>query len=276
MRLFPLVVAFSLIGVASAEAQYQINFAGEMSASHSSFDNSNNDFFFPFITATNNGSPTTAFITLSSPDGNEQGFVNSPDSNTSTAHGLATTAGLVSGANGVWSLSIIDGPIAYGYNVNVSVTLPFTTLPSITSSDLTTGNAFNGTIHFALAGGSATYPGAGSQFRAVLDSPDFSTQYASAFLPSGSTSWTPANVNFNGASQALAEIFTTGEAVDSTDFVVNSITPVSTGEPTVTFGTTTLTYNATSSAVLNVPEPASLAIFAAAGTGLLARRRRLF
>jgi hypothetical protein len=262
MRLFRLlVVAFSFIGVASAEAQYQINFAGEISADHSSFDNSNNDFFFPFITATNNGSPATAFITFTSPDGNDQGYVNNPDNNTATGHGIATTASVVAGANGNWSLSIVDGANEYDYNVNVSLALPFTTLPSIASADLVTGNSFNGTIHFGITGGSSTYPGAATQFHAVFASPDFSTVYANTFLPSGSTSWTP-NLNFNGATQALAEIATVDEAVDSTAFVVNSITPISGGEPTVGFSTTNLTYRAENSAVLTVPEPASLSLLA--------------
>jgi hypothetical protein len=266
-----------LAGSASAaQAQYQINLNGQTSGTHNSVDNSNSQFFFPFITATNNGSPTTAFITFTSPDGNDQAYVNNPNHNTATGRAQPTTAGLVSGANGDWTLSIVDAGNESDYHVNVSLALPFTTLPSIASSDLITGNSFNGTIHFAITGGSSTFPGAGTQYHAVFVSPDFSTFYANQFLPSGSTSWTP-NVDFKGASQALAEISTIDEAVDPSAFVVNSITPFTTGEPTVSFAATNLTYRASSSAVLNVatvPEPTSLSILAAAGASLLIRRRR--
>lgn len=263
--------------------QYVINLRAESGGSQShvpGFDYVRFDFA-PNISLLEEVSPGTlqpsaAKVTLESPNALFTGYANHPDGTSSSQLPQASTADVTSEVNGIWRLTLDDGGNVFEYQVGVAFAPPFAELPYFTSSTLVNGNEA-GPFSWQLNGGSPAYPGTSSQlYHARLMTTSF-VPLASAFLPAGSTQWTPP-VSLAGNDDFLGQVFTSQVASDLSSLQVTAVTAITPGAPALSFGATSIDYRAQLSARLTpiaVPEPASCVSMAVALTMSLGLMRRL-
>lgn len=271
--LWILTVAFVGVigGIEPAKAQYEIELRGEASANQYSFRNESTFFFNPGMQI-----DTTAVMTLTSPNGYFESYINHPEGNLGLFIVRPSTASVLEEANGTWELSIDDGVTTHRYNVEISLSLPFAELPYFTSSTLVTGQPV-GPFTWTLVGGETAYPTGGASISASLWTAGFGETLDQALLPVDAMSWTP-SANLTRPEGYVGAVTTRSEPEEFLPLSVLSITPVTDGAPDVAFTLTSVRYRAGLTAELEpsiVPEPSAAALTLLAATGLVAFRRRV-
>jgi hypothetical protein len=270
--LWILTVAFVGIDavIEPAKAQYEIELRGEASANQYSFRNESTFFFNPGMQI-----DTTAVMTLTSPNGYFESYINHPEGNLGSFIVRSSTASVLEEANGTWELSIDDGATTHRYDIEISLLLPFAELPYFTSSTLVTGQPV-GPFSWTLVGGEAAYPTGGASISASLWTAGFGETLDQALLPIDAATWTP-NANLTRPEGYVGAITTRSEPEEFLPLSVLSITPLTDGAPDVAFTLTSMRYRAGLTADLEpsiVPEPSAAVLTLLAVAGLVSFRRR--
>lgn len=255
---------------AFADGAHVVNLNAYAEGGYRSFTGATHYVFLPQITVTEDGVETNDVVTLTSPGGLFEGYVNHPEGTNGSTLFVPTSAGVVAEVNGTWQLSLKDvvADVTYLYEVDMSFTLPFAAIPSFASSSLVNDQPV-GTFDWSLNGGSPAFPGPASTIFARLLDDAFPPAIDEESLPITATSWTPEG-DFAGASGLRGIIFTSNEAVDAISLMVTDVRAIETGQPELTFGPSTVRYGARRDANLTaVPEPAS-GLAAIIGLGIAA------
>lgn len=255
---------------APTQAQYQIQLRGEAGSSHSRLDDRVRFYFDPGVRA-----ETSAFITLSSPNGFVHSYVNHPDRTLAQYTPRVSTSDIVEEANGTWTLTIDEGDATHQYAVEMTLSFPFDQLPYFASSTLVNGHPV-GPFDWSFVGQEAAYPGGSGVLTASLWTTGFGDRLDQTDLPITATTWTP-SADFTLESGYIGAISARGDFAETNLLNVHSVTPLTPNAPDVVFTSFSLRYLASLSASLEpavVPEPSSMVLTFAAISGLALLWRR--
>ena len=203
----------------------------------------------PQFFAMENGGFSDAEFYLDSPSGSFSHFEDSFGGG-SGSHLLTNTVDVVNEVNGTWTLSVLDDGSTYNYEIDLSLSLPFAELTSITSDTIVEGLQL-GEFSWQLNGGDTNHPGPTSGIKVVLrDADNISHILDSDILPEGTTSWEYNEAALDGITQAHIYIGVTNPAADQTGLSVTDIRSLTSGAPSLSIGNAQISYGGSYSTVV--------------------------